>query len=628
MVSSPGVGPRNRMRQGRRLTSASLLVSVLMVMGLLLAACGQAAPAAPAAAPKASEATKPAAPAASPAAPAAASPAAASSPAAAAASPAAGASPAAAPAASPAASPAAKPAGAGAPSGSVVTGPSAPPPVVATAGKPGGTAIVAIDADPETLNLGITTGYAAGDVGSKIFEGLVWTDHNFNAQPALAASWTVSADGKEYTFKLRPNVKWHDGKPFTSADVKFSFEEILAKLHPRAQTTLKRLQSIETPDPLTVTIKLSEAYAPFLLQQTAFDSPILPKHVYEGSDPKANPANQSPIGTGPFKFAEWNRGSSLKVVRNTDYWDAPKPYLDALVFQIVPQGANRSAGLETGEIDFVVDFYLPKADVGRLSTNQQLIGKRGQGTGAIDFMMMNQGNPVLARKEVRQALAFAINRETQVQQAMGGLGRPGFGPLGDAFKWLVNDDASYARKYPLDVEKAKALLTQAGVAPNTTLRLVHDAARPNFVAGAQIIRDNLRQVGITVEIQPLERSVMIQKVFAERDYDLTLQSFVSSGDPSIGYHRLYLTNETKAQFVNATGYSNAKVDELLNKAAVTPGQADRAALYKEAQAILSDEVPSLVLYDEEGIDFASKKLNNVWLGVDSRDRWGEVWLTP
>ena len=211
---------------------------------------------------------------------------------------------------------------------------------------------------------------------------------------------------------------------------------------------------------------------------------------------------------------------------------------------------------------------------------------------------------------------------------MGGLGRPGYGPLGDAFKWLTNPEAAYAKLYPLDVEKAKTLLAQAGVAPNTTLRLVHDAARPNFVSGAQIIRDNLRQVGINVEIQPLERSVLIQKVFAERDYDLTLQSFVSSGDPSIGYHRLYLTNESRAQFVNATGYSNAKVDELLNKASVTPGQADRAALYREAQAILSDELPSLVIYDEEGIDFATKKLNNLWLGVDSRDRWGEVWLTP
>jgi peptide/nickel transport system substrate-binding protein len=410
--------------------------------------------------------------------------------------------------------------------------------------------------------------------------------------------------------------------------VKYSFEEILAKFHPRAQTTLKRLDGIDTPDPLTVVIRLKEPYAPFLLQQTPYDSPILPKHTYEGKDVQTNPANQNPIGTGPFKFAEWNRGSNLKLVRNDTYWDAPKPYLDAVVFQIVPQGANRSSGLETGEIDVVSDFYLAKADVGRLSANQNLKSKRGQGSPAIDFVMMNLSNAALSKKEVRQALAFAINRETQVQQAMGGLGRPGYGAFGDGFKWLLNEDASFPKKYPLDLDKAKALLAQAGVAPNTTLRMVHDAARPNQVSGAQIIRDNLRQIGLNVEIQPLERSVMIQKVFADRDYDLTLQSFVSSGDPSIGYHRLYLTNETKNQFLNATGYSNPRIDDLLNRASITPNQADRAVLYKEAQTILSEDLPSLVLYDEEGVDFATKKLNNVWLALDSRDRWGEVWLTP
>ena len=128
-----------------------------------------------------------------------------------------------------------------------MSGPTAPPPTTASAGQRGGTAIVAIDSDPETLNLGATTGYSAGDVASKIFDGLVWIDSNFNAQPSLATSWTISADGKTYTFKLRPGVKWQDGQDFTSADVKYSFEEILAKFHPRAQNTLKNLDGIDTP---------------------------------------------------------------------------------------------------------------------------------------------------------------------------------------------------------------------------------------------------------------------------------------------------------------------------------------------------------------------------------------------
>ncbi len=129
-----------------------------------------------------------------------------------------------------------------------------------------------------------------------------------------------------------------------------------------------------------------------------------------------------------------------------------------------------------------------------------------------------------------------------------------------------------------------------------------------------------------MELQPLERAVMIQKVFVDRDFDLTLQSYVSSGDPAIGYHRLYATNEARTQFTNSTFYTNPKVDELMGKAAVSPTQDNRASLYKEMQTILADELPSLVLFDEQGYDFSRKQLNGLWTSIDSRDRWDLVWL--
>jgi peptide/nickel transport system substrate-binding protein len=495
----------------------------------------------------------------------------------------------------------------------------------ASSPRKGGTAVIAVDADPETLNPGITTSNVTGDIQAKVFEGLVWLDQNYAPQPALATSWDISPDGKTYTFKLRPNVKWHDGQDFTSADVKYTFEQVLAKYHPRTSTTFKQLAvSVDTPDPLTAVVNLQQPYAPFLIQMSVFEAPIMPKHLYDGTDPTNNPANQAPVGTGPFKFAEWNHGSDVKVVRNENYWDSSKPYLDGIVFQIVPQPANRSTGLETGEIDFVLDFYLPKADVPRLSSNPNLISKQGQGAPAIDFVMMNLKNPVLANKQVRQALAFAINRDTQVQQAMNGLGRPGYGAFGDGFKWLLNPDVSYQKLYPFDAQKAQQMLAAAGVPANTTLRLTYDSARPNFVTGAQIIKDNLRQVGINVDLQPLERTVMIDKVFTQKDFDLTLQSYFSSGDPSIGYHRLYLTNTGSAPFVNASGYSNPQVDDLLAKASTAPTQEERAPFYKQLQTILNDDLPSLILYDESGIDFGNKKLNGLWTSIDSRNRWDVV----
>lgn len=513
--------------------------------------------------------------------------------------------------------------------------PAAPGVATTTQGAPiqGGTAVVAVDADPETLNPGLSTSYVVGDVAAKVFNGLIWLDPTFTPQPSLAESWSISPDNLVYTFKLRAGVTWHDGAPFTSADVKYTFEEILGKYHPRSQALIKRIKTIETPDPLTVIIALDTAYAPFLSQMSVFEAPVLPKHLYDGrGDVLQNPANLAPVGTGPFKFAEWSKGASIKVVRNQDYFEKGLPYLDTIVFQIIPQGANRSTGLETGEVDFVVDYFLPKTDAKRLLADANLMSKRGQGFPAIDFMMMNIQTEALSTKQARQALAFAIDRQRIVDQAMDGIARVGRGPFGDGFPWLFNDSTDYEKIYPRDVAKAKALLDAAGVTAGADgsrgkLRLVLDASRAPFASAAQIIRENLKEVGFDVELQPLERAVMIQKVYVDRDFDLTLQSYVSGGDPVIGYHRLYVTNTSQAQFTNATSYSNARVDELLTQAAITPLQKDRAPLYIELQEILAEDLPSLVLYDEQGYDFASKKLNGLWAGIDSRDRWDLVWMT-
>ncbi|HEX7587823.1 MAG TPA: ABC transporter substrate-binding protein [Anaerolineae bacterium] len=497
----------------------------------------------------------------------------------------------------------------------------------------GGIAVIATDSDPDQLNPGLTTSYNIGDIGSKIFNGLVWIDPNWTPQPQLAESWTISSDAMVYTFKLRSGVTWHDGQPFNSADVKYSFDEILLKLHPRTKGLAPRITSITAPDAQTVVFTLNAPYAPFLLGLSVLDAPILPKHLYDGQgDVTKNPANLKPVGTGPFKFSEWNKGSTLKLVRNENYFEKGLPYLDGLVYQIIPQAANRSTALETGEVDYVVDFYFPKTDVKRMESSGKYNSKHGQAAPAIEFMMFNTRTKALATKEARQAIAMVIDRKRIVDQAMNSIARLGYGPFGDGFKWLLNTDAAYDKLYPLNVAKAKTMLDAAGVTAGSdgsrgTLRLIVDTARAPHVTAAQIIKENLKDIGFNVDIQALERSVMIQKVFLDWDYDLTLQSFVSSGDPAIGYHRLYVTATTKAQFTNQTGYSNSTVDDLLNKAATAPLQKDRAVFYQNVQTILSADLPSLVLFDDEGVDFASKKLNGLFVGIDSRDRFDLVWMS-
>ena len=513
-----------------------------------------------------------------------------------------------------------------------------PPAATAAPTKPagpakGGTAVIAIDADPDTLNLGLSTSYSVGDVCAKIYNALIWIDKDFNIKPSLAESWTITPDGLVYTFKLRSGVTWHDGKPFSSADVKYTFDEILGKFHPRSAALIKRMKSIEAPDANTLVVTLSAPYAPLLLQLNVFEAPILAKHVYDGQgDVTKNPANLKPVGTGPFKFVEWTKGATIKLARNEAYWEKEKPYLDAIVFSVIPQATNRATAMETGEADYLVNFYVPLTDVKRLMANDKLVTERGHSFPAIYFMFINTATKALSTKEARQALAFAIDRQRIITQANDGIGRPARGPFGDGFEWLLNPSVDYTKMYPRDVAKAKTLLDGAGVTAGADgsrgkLRLVVSSARAPFVTAAQIIKENLKEIGFDVEVQSLENAVMQQKVFKDREYDLTLQSFVSSGDPAIGYHRTYVTTAPGTNNTNASGYSNAKVDELLSKAAVTPDQKQRAALYQELQTILAADLPSLVLYDDDPVNFASKKLNGLWTTIDTREKWEDVWLS-
>ena len=493
-------------------------------------------------------------------------------------------------------------------------------------GGAGGVAVIVTDADPESLNPGMTTSNQTLDVSAKIYEALVWIDPDGEPQPLLAEEWTVSEDELVYTFTLREGVTWHDGEPFTSADVVWTIEEGMPN-NSRAQGVISQIDSVEATGDYEVVITLTEPYAPMLQQLKVFDLPIVPRHVYEGTDIATNEANRSPIGTGPFQFSEWDAGSSLRLVANENYWDEGKPGLSEIIYQIVPDAANRSAGLETGEYDFVGAFYLPRADVARLKELDNVVVREQTTIPSLHFIQFNFENEYLGNREVRQAIARAVDRARIVDQAMSGLGLPGVGAFGEGFPWLVNEEVSYDTLYPLDADAARSQLQDAGVPDGTTLRLTYDVAKTQFQAAAQIIRDDLAGIGLDVSIEPLETSVYRDAVYAERDYDMALQSFTSSGDPAIGYHRIYESNESRDPNVNATGYSNAEVDELLEQAATVSDRDERGEFYRQAQVILNEDVPSLIMFDELQADAISTRLDGLFAGVNPVDRWGEVTAT-
>lgn len=502
-------------------------------------------------------------------------------------------------------------------------------PLVGCAGTTAGTAtsensvIVIADADPDTLNPGLTTSTQTLDVQSKIFEGLIWLGKDGQPQPQLATSWEISPDQLTYNFTLREGVKWHDGRPFTSADVQYSFQTLL-KDNARSATVLNRIGQIEAPDERTIRITLKAPYAPFLKQMKVFDTPILPKHVYENTDIKTNPANRNPVGTGPFKFANWKVGQTITLVANREYWATDQPKLDEVVFKIIAEPQNRINAMATGEVDVLPAIYLPQANIAELEGERDVEVHKQTSIPALYFVQMNEANPALAKPEVRRALTQAIDRPRIVAQAMGGLATPGYGSFGNGFPWMVNPDSSYDKLYPLDPDRARAEIAAAGGVPE--LRLTYDSARPPFQAAAQIIKDNLARVGVQVRLEPAESSVNRDRVYAKRDFDLALQSFTSSGDPAIGYHRMYVTNPGRSANVNATGYSNPRVDELLTQATRVSDQAQRAAAYQQAQAMLDRDVPTLVLFDEQQADVNLTRVGGLYAGQNPSDQFGQVYV--
>ena len=339
----------------------------------------------------------------------------------------------------------------------------------------GGTLNVVIQPEPPIL---VSLTHTAGPttrVSPKVTEGLLTFDLDFNARPQLATAWRKSDDGLRYTFDLRRGVTWHDGRDFTSADVAYSIE-LLKLHHPRGRGTLASVREVETPDPHIAEIVLDKP-APYLLAAlTASESPIVPRHVYEGTDPLANPNGRAPIGTGPFVFKEWKQGSHILLERNPNYWDPGKPYLDRIVIRFIADANARAVALETGEIHFAPDTPVPLGQLEALKANPNLvIETRGYDYQPIVYRLeFNLANQYFAKPEVRQAVAHAIDRETITRVVFYGWGESAPAAISPALKQFYNPDIP---RHDFDPKKAEALLDAAGYprgADGIRFKVFHD----------------------------------------------------------------------------------------------------------------------------------------------------------
>jgi peptide/nickel transport system substrate-binding protein len=481
--------------------------------------------------------------------------------------------------------------------------PTAPDATGNAAPRRGGTLVIGTTVDPGQLNPGLTTAGGTHLVTGNIYSGLVQFDERLEPQPNLATSWEVGPEGRSYTFYLRRDVVWHDGTPFTAADVQFTFEEVLLKFHARTRAGLEPvLAAIETPDPATVVFRFKEPYAPLLRRLDVIEAPILPRHIYAGSDIQTHPANLQPIGTGPFKVVEYVKGDRVRLVRHERYFKPGLPQLDELVFRVIPQESALVAALEQGEVDYIWTVAGP--DLPRLRQNAQVkIVQSPAGPGGaycIEQLIFNLTRPPLDQLAVRQAFAHAIDREQILTQVRFGQGRVATGPIASTVTWAYNPNVP---RYERDVARANDLLDQAGWPRkgDGTRFLVTFVHAPAFHRTAEVVRQNLAQVGVEVQLKPLEVNAANEVTFVRKDFELGIGSYCNGPDPDVGVPRAYVSsNILPIPFSNGASYRNARVDELFGRAAAVLDQGERARLYGEAQEILVRELPYLWLVETEG----------------------------
>lgn len=485
----------------------------------------------------------------------------------------------------------------------------------------GGTLVMVVQPEPPTLASYVSTSGPVGQVATKVFDGLLEYDFDLKPQPSLAESWTVSEDGKTITFKLRDGVKFHDGRPFTSADVRFSIFDVLKKVHPRGANTFREVTDVETPDAKTAIFKLANPAPYILMALSSYESPIIPKHVYETGNIQGHDNANRPIGTGAFKFVEWRRGQFMRFDRNADYWKSGQPYLDRLVARFVTDSATRTAVIENGEAHVAGFGAVPYSDVKALAKLPHLeVTTRGYEMQApivqLDF---NTRKPPFDNLKVRQALSFAFDRQFAIDNVWFGFGKPATGPISSNFKVsgiYSPDVTSYAEAGGR--QRAEKLLDEAGYPRKEggiRFEIVHDITPygEEWQRLGEYTQQALAQLGIKATLRYEDVPTWLRRVYTEYDFQLTSNWLQTLADPVIGVHRLYHSNQIRkgTVFVNDSGWSSPETDSLMDQATVEVNPEKRNAAYAALQKKVVDAAPLLWIHELQFATVHNKQFKNL-----------------
>ena len=449
------------------------------------------------------------------------------------------------------------------------------------AGAAGGTLKAALTGEPDSLDPAKSQIYTGAQVYDNIFSKLIDLDEHGQFYGVLATKWT-QVDPKTWTFELRDGVKFHNGEPFSANDVKYTFERIL---NPKTASGYAPLydviKSISVDSPTKVTFKLKTPFGPFLTN-LANNGEIVNKKAIE-----AKSSARNPVGTGPFKFVEWVQGDHVTLARNDEYFLPGKPHLDGITFRFAQVDQSRIDGLRSGELDWVDAVPLQQLNTLKSDASFTYVGSTV--SGIPDFLAMNTKKPPFDNKALRQAIALAVDKEQIRAVAYFGAGENGGEEVPSGSPWYDGADP-YAKP---NLEAAKQKLAEAGHANGLTIEYLGLPQYPELLKTGQVVRDQLRKIGITMNIKQVDVSVWFDR-FSKGSYQITSAYQERTIDPD-NFYSLVLKSGGS---INTTGYANPKADALITQAARETDTAKRKALYAQLRKIVWDDVPLLFVHYE------------------------------
>lgn len=474
-------------------------------------------------------------------------------------------------------------------------------------GGAGGELVAAIAAEPDQLDPHKTTAYASFQVLENVFDTLVQPDENLDMGPALAESWKTSEDQLTWTFTLREGVTFHNGDPFTADDVVYSYERIMDEELSNAYR-FDAVKSVTAVDDRTVEITLSRPTPNLLAQIGGFKGMA----IVNQENAESGDITRNPVGTGPFKMENYASGDSITLTANEDYWGGA-PGLSSVRYTFVSEPTVALANLQSGEVHWTDN--LPPQQVESLADGDEIeIGR----TPSNDYWYFatNQAREPFDDPRVRQALAWAIDREAITEAAKFGLATVNQTAIPETSKWYFD----YA-PYEQDPDRARQLLSEAGV-ENLTMDIMVTNEFPETIQAAQVMASQLSDVGVKLNIRTEDFATWLDEQ-SKGNFDAFMLGWLGNIDPSDFYYSQHHSEGGN----NYQKYSNPEVDRLLDQGRIETDEDARKELYDQAAKLIVDDASYTYLYNPDVVQGWTPELEGYTARADRAIRFHEASLS-